>query len=193
MDRRFSILSLLLAFFQATSTFAQSNDTIFTNKYRHELEIGYGTPSTMFLIGNFFSHNRSGNPVNIHSQYMYHLSKHFSVGANLTYSLCYKEYYEMGDLSSAVGEQRHERDYWHLFTIGLAGRSYWFYRQHWAMYSKYGLTLSIESDDGATLLWPLNISLVGIEVGGRHWRGYIEPLTIVSMWPVAQIGVKYLF
>lgn len=61
------------------------------------------------------------------------------------------------------------------------------------MYSKSGLTLSIKLDDGSTLFWPLNFSLVGVEVGGNKWRGYIEPLDLISTWPAAHIGVKYLF
>lgn len=188
MDRRFKVSSLLLllVFYYATSILAQSNDTIFTNKHRHELEIGYGTPPSLFLLVNVFSHDKTKFPVNIHSQYMYNISKHFSIGANLTYSAYYQEYYNDGE---KIGES----DYYHLFTIGLTARAYWFYKKNWAMYSKYGITLSIKSEGGSSWFWPLNLSLVGIEVGGKKWRGYIEPLGYITTYPAAQIGVKYLF
>ena len=190
---RVASLLLLLPFSNATYIFAQSNDTIFTNKHRHELEIGYGTPSFLFAIGNAFTHDNIKFPVNIQTQYMYNLTKHFSAGANLTYSAYYKEYYEMGEYCCDVGRKIGESNYYHLFTLGLTGRAYWFYKKHWAMYSKYGLTMSIISDDGSTIFWPLNFSLVGVEVGGNKLRGYIEPLNFISTWPAAHIGVKYLF
>lgn len=72
----------------------------------------------MFALGNAFTHDNIKFPVNIHSQYMYNVSKHFSVGANLTYSTYYKEYFEMWEYCD-VGRKIGESNYYHLFTLGL--------------------------------------------------------------------------
>ena len=175
MKRRILKTSLLLyLLFSNATILAQQSDTVFTNKSRHEIEIGYGLPPFLFILGSIGT-NYNPSLVNIHSQYMYNFSKHFSLGANLTYSNCKESF-----------------DNCHFITLGVTGRAYWFYKKHWAMYSKYGLTLSIDDNDGSTFFWPLNFTFVGIEVGGKKWRGYLEPFSL-STWPIAQIGVKYLF
>lgn len=181
---RSSLLLLLLVFHSAI--YAQSDDSMFTHKARHELEIGFGTPSFLFALGEVFTEDNVKFPVNIHSQYMYNVSKHFSIGANLTYSNVIEESYNYDEGFS-------DKDYSHLFTFGVTGRAYWFYKKNWAMYSKYGVTLSVLSNGSSPFFCPLNLSLVGVEAGGKRWRGYIEPLSLISTWPAAQVGVKYLF
>lgn len=198
MSRRWKRLSLLLILtFCCMPILAQSNDTIFTNKHRHELEIGFGTAPFVFVLANAFSHRDyedyfvdTSYPINLHSQYMYNVSKYFGVGANVSYSTFSEEYYreEKGQREEKVGWY-----YNHLFTFGLTIRTYWLYKKYWAMYSKYGITLSVGSKGDSARFWPLNVSLVGVEAGGKRWRGYFEPLNLISTWPSVQIGVKYLF
>lgn len=60
---------------------AQSENSNLTNKHHHEFELGIGAPPLVFGWANVFSYNESAlSPININMQYMYNVSKHFSVG-----------------------------------------------------------------------------------------------------------------
>lgn len=174
-----------------------SND-VFTNKRRHELSLGFGTPSAMLALWNIGDGgSASYSPFNLHTQYMYNISKHFSVGACFSYSAYkYKYYAHIHDGNSCMqGEKIGESSYYPMFTFGVTVRAYWFYKKHFAMYSKYGITLSYknEKSNRGVLFCPYNLSLVGLEFGGKKLRGYCEPLCLISMWPAIHAGVKYLF
>ncbi|MBQ0058146.1 MAG: hypothetical protein KBT20_10865 [Bacteroidales bacterium] len=187
------VLLLSLLALPLTVINAQTDEAAFTNKSRHEVSLGYGTPCFFFdLMSNIFNQNDVKFPVNIHSQYMYNISKHFSVGASLSYSAYYEELREWKDCSTS-GKKIGRSDFDHLFSFGLTGRAYWFYKSNWAMYSKYGITLTAKTDDNDLFFLPYNISFVGVEVGRQQWRGYIEPLCLFSTWPSVHAGVKYLF
>lgn len=165
--------------------FGQSYEDEFTYVNRHEIEFGYGAAPLMSLL----THPDYGTvtPLNFNLQYMYNVSKHFSVGTILSYSVLNKE----ESVEGVVMKNKKN----HLFSLGLVGRAYWFYKEHFAMYSKYGITLSADTKHNFSDLFfcPINLSLVGLEYGGEQFRVYVEPLSLCSTWPAAQVGVKYIF
>lgn len=189
--RRFSFLLFMCVAVFHFPLYGGSADSVFSHQKRYDIELGYGTPSLIFAISNSGCCESVESPVSIHAQCMYNLSRHFSLGTSLSYTAYNYEYHSDDGHGLKLGES----DSYHLFTFGAVVRAYWFYKKHFAMYSKYGITFSrsSETDFDNIPFFPINISLVGFECGGSHWRAYCEPLNLLSMWPAMHAGVKYLF
>lgn len=197
------LVCILYASFFSIQTFGLNKDSIsFTNRSRFEFELGYGTISLFTKESPFFNSDELpggtfhhvNSPVNVYFHFLYNVAKKFGAGisiSQMSYNETIYQYIEhYGGDSRIIGH----RGYYHMFTIGPVGRSYWFYWKHFAMYTKYGFTFSCScEDDFRNIVIRPNVSIVGLEIGGDRWRAYCEPLSFISMWPGAHAGIKYLF
>ncbi len=146
-----------------------------TFSLHHEVAFGFGIPSGIDMLATIASQGDYSPGPEIHAQYLYNVSKHVGLGA-----LGIFVYYS--DKSSHGA----------LFTINPTARFYWFNHKHFAMYSKVGAGVLFGFEDGVEAIPMINVSLVGMEFGGKKWRGFTELIPIGTMG-FLNIGLKHSF
>ncbi len=153
---------------------AQEQDT---SSLRHEVAFGFGIPSGIDMLATIASGGDYSPGPEIHAQYLYNVSKHVGLGV-----LGVFEYYRTSDKSS----------HGTLLSINPTARFYWFNHKHFAMYSKVGAGVLFGFEDGVEAIPMINVSLVGMEFGGKRWRGFTELFPIGTMG-FLNIGIKHSF
>lgn len=194
MDRRLlSILFIIsvLALIPSSPIWARpENDTVYSAKletdsvYRpkHEVMLGIGYPGLYPLLSAIYDGGRMGMNMlpTFYFQYLYNLNKCIGIGATASYS--YSHWY---------------RYRYNWASIDVSARFYWFHRKYVSMYSKVSAGLAVEcrsdvlSDPKVVALFDGHLSPAGLEVGGSHWRGFVE-LGFGTSY-ICSGGVKYRF
>ena len=114
-------------------------------------------------------------------QYLYTLNKTIKVGG----IVCYE---------NTWGEWRNGEEYIvHYPAIMATSKLYWFNHEHFGMYSKLslGLTLAINGQCKAELIPAFQTSAVSMEFGGKALRGFLE--TGWGNQGLLNLGMKYSF
>jgi hypothetical protein len=114
-------------------------------------------------------------------QYLYTLNKTIKVGGIVCYENTWGEW-NNGD-SYIV----------HYPAIMATSKLYWFNREHFGIYSKFslGLTLAINGQCEAMLLPAFQTSAVSMEFGGKALRGFLE--TGWGNQGLLNFGMKFSF
>ena len=156
---------------------------------RHEIAVGWGiVPNSALLDGLFELTNVavSGGSVSYENEsyagplsveYFYHLSKTVGVGGIGAYTFNEQDVVLH---RTKIGVAKT-----HYFTIMPAAKVDWLRKSHWGLYSKVGAGISCrtekidwkdESDDKKTdnVLFNFQASVIGMEVGNAHVRGFAE-------------------
>ena len=178
-----------------------------TDESRHEISVSYGyitLPQAVDLIGasggallggllagivDTFAPGNQESPKRIDNggtgsfsfQYLYSLSKTIKLGG----IVCYE---------STWGEWNDGDEYIvHYPAIIATSKFMWFNREHFGMYSKLslGLTLAINGQCEAMLLPAFQTSAVSMEFGGKALRGFLE--TGFGNQGLLNFGMKYSF
>lgn len=146
---------------------------------RQEVSIGIGTPSFFDLLAKITTWGDYKPGPEAHLQYLYNVNKCVGLGAMSVF-----EYYEA----------HRSNEHGVLITFNPVARFYWFNKQNFAMYSKIGagVCVGIVIEDEVETIPMINILPVGIEFGGRKWRGFTEIFPIGTVG-VFNGGIKYIF
>lgn len=200
MKRIFAIV--VVALMAATCIFAQSNEP------RHEISVSYG--AGISLIGDGIS-NGIGNGIfdsmsgrkwanskefgTLGLEYFYHLDNpRIAIGGIATYSQ-----YGEDVIKEDVKEGERTRRY---ISVMPSVKYYWVNKQHFGLYSKAAAgvmyttaksenTLKNTSETDSRLGFMFQASLLGIEGGSQHIRGFIE--AGVGEQGILLAGLRYKF
>lgn len=177
------ILMIAVAAMMATmSVSAQSEDT------KQEIAVSYGWLSNsdiidiyekigIALVGVHTDNDSFFGPISV--EYFYHIKPWLGVGGIMAYGQMNEDLYLSGKSEVRDGEIKNS-----YITLMPAVKLDWLRKSHFGMYSKVGIgaTLRTEkikdanvSDDSDTEMhvnW--QVSLLGMEFGGRQLRGFVE-------------------
>lgn len=197
----------LLAILAISIAFCATAQTQEPEETRHEIAISYGTvPNSMWIdiltdvipamFGEDYEDYKCVGPIGL--EYFYHTSPLIGVGAVAVFATNNEDGYYDNELSSHIN-----RTY---FTFMPSVKFNWLRKKNWGMYSKIaaGVTYAHFKQDGyndgvATgeqsivndLLFNFQASLLGIEAGGQHVRGFAE--LGLGEQGVALAGVRFKF
>ena len=197
-------IRLLLAAF-AISAFicvpAQAQDDLET---RHEIGISYGTvPNSIWIdiltevipavFGETYDNHHYVGPIGL--EYYYHTSPLIGVGAVAVYATNNEDGFQKETKTSHLTKS--------YFTIMPSVKFNWLRKTNWGMYSKVavGVTYAHLTDEVYNeakketivndLVFNFQASLLGIEVGNQHVRGFVE--LGMGEQGVALAGVRFKF
>ena len=178
-----------------------------TDESRHEISVSYGyltlpqaidliSVGTVTVLGGLYVGiadvmapgdqeylNRidNGGTGSFSFQYLYSLNKTIKLGG----IVCYE---------STWGEWNNGDEYIvHYPAVIATSKFMWFNREHFGMYSKLslGLTLAINGQCEAMLIPAFQTSAVSMEFGGKSLRGFLE--TGWGNQGLLNLGMKYSF
>ena len=178
-----------------------------TDESRHEISVSYGyltlpqaidliSVGTVTVLGGLYvgiadvmapgdqeylKRLDNGGTGSFSFQYLYSLNKTIKLGG----ILCYE---------STWGEWNSGDEYIvHYPAIIATSKFMWFNREHFGMYSKLslGLTLAINGQCEAMLIPAFQTSAVSMEFGGKALRGFLE--TGWGNQGLLNMGMKYSF
>ena len=178
-----------------------------TDESRHEISVSYGyltlpqaidliSVGTVTVLGGLYvgiadvmapgdqeylKRIDNGGTGSFSFQYLYSLNKTIKLGG----ILCYE---------STWGEWNSGDEYIvHYPAIIATSKFMWFNREHFGMYSKLslGLTLAINGQCEAMLIPAFQTSAVSMEFGGKALRGFLE--TGWGNQGLLNMGMKYSF
>ena len=197
-------IRLLLAAF-AISAFicvpAQAQDDLET---RHEIGISYGTvPNSIWIdiltevipavFGETYDNHRYVGPIGL--EYYYHTSPLIGVGAVAVYATNNEDGFQKETKTSHLTKS--------YLTIMPSVKFNWLRKTNWGMYSKVavGVTYAHLTDEVYNeakketivndLVFNFQASLLGIEAGNQHVRGFVE--LGMGEQGVALAGVRFKF
>jgi hypothetical protein len=178
-----------------------------TDESRHEIAVSYGyltlpqavdliSAGSAIVLGGFsiwlsnifdpedqeyLKRINNGGTGSFSFQYLYTLNKTIKVGGIVCYENTWGEW-NNGD-SYIV----------HYPAIMATSKLYWFNREHFGIYSKFslGLTLAINGQCEAMLLPAFQTSAVSMEFGGKALRGFLE--TGWGNQGLLNFGMKFSF
>ena len=202
---KFKSLLAALAISTLLSIPVQAQDEMDT---RHEVGISYGTiPNTKWfdvytdIIPSIFGETRKTKnyvgPIGL--EYYYHTSSLIGVGAVAVFASNDMDSYYENVQSSHI-----TRNY---FSFMPSVKFNWLRKNHWGLYSKLaaGVTYAYFNDEdydengkktgdkstAKDLLFNFQASLIGVEAGGQHLRGFAE--FGIGEQGVALAGIRYKF
>ena len=175
---------------------------------RHEIGISYGTvPNSVWvdaytniissLFGETHDNNKYLGPIAL--EYYYHTSPLLGVGAVAIFSSNSEDTFE-----NKIKTSHHKKNY---FSFMPSVKFNWLRKNNWGMYSKLAVGVTYSKfdyedyeengkkfEDNTTandLLFNFHASLIGVEVGNNHVRGFAE--FGVGEQGIALAGVRYKF
>ncbi len=175
---------------------------------RHEIGITYGAvPNSVWLdiytdvIGTIFGetyvNNRYYGPIGL--EYYYHTNPLIGVGAVAVFTTNNENAFE-----NNIKTSHHTKTY---FTFMPSVKFNWLRKKHWGMYSKLaaGATYTHfnfedcdengkktgEKTTATDLMFNFQASLIGVEAGNQHVRGFAE--FGVGEQGIALVGLRYKF
>ena len=197
--RYFVVLEIAMFLFFCAPAQAQQ-DSVDCKRLRHEISVGLGkgnilqSPSKQ--SDNFIENSYKWWKENIHLQYLYNMNDDLGLGLSVDFTrsystkeLCYN-YDKHGHFIG--GSLLDIKKYTNWFTVSATGRYYWFNNEHYAMYSRLGIGLSLATSTERKVTVMPNISLVSMEFGGASLRFFTELLSI-GTYGLFNLGIKYSF
>ncbi len=169
---RLCIIVILLSVASLCSS--QQKDSLMLRK---EVSIGVGTPSFFDFLATIVTWGDYKPGPEMHLQYLYNVNECIGLGAMSVF-----EYYG--------GNRRDEHGV--LITFNPVARFYWFNKKNFAMYSKVGTGVCVGIEDEVETIPMINVIPVGIEFGGRKWRGFTEIFPIGTVGLING-GIKYIY
>lgn len=175
---------------------------------RHEIGITYGAvPNSVWLdiytdligtiFGETYDNNRYYGPIGL--EYYYHTNPLIGVGAVAVFTTNNENAFE-----NNIKTSHHTKTY---FTFMPSVKFNWLRKKHWGMYSKLaaGATYTHfnfedcdengkktgEKTTAADLMFNFQASLIGVEAGNQHVRGFAE--FGVGEQGIALVGLRYKF
>lgn len=198
---------MLAAAMMVCCTVAKAEQTDYDNK--HEVALSYGCLSNSSFLSvyedmlnilvtaghGYLDDKAFIGPIGV--EYFYRLNKVFSVGGIGVFAMQNKDIMvEHSGLDQKIGSA-HE----YFYTIMPAVKADWLRRPHFGLYSKLALGTTIynerqkyddgqkQNDAAATVAW--QASVIGLEAGGSHLRGFAE--FGMGEQGVALFGIRYKF
>lgn len=178
-----SIIAALPAFAAEEGVEAKSGSV----RPKNEVSVSYGTlsvPHIANILGGVFGTAFTGGLAKVDKiatsgaigvEYMNYLNSHIAVGGCLTeecLTLSFDSYDgkdEDGNATYKDGEDQRNN----YVTVMPAAKLPWFYYDHVSMYSKAGVGMSVNTGSG-DVNFALQVSPVGIDFGGKAFRGFAE-------------------
>ena len=175
---------------------------------RHEIGITYGAvPNSVWLdiytdligtiFGETYDNNRYYGPIGL--EYYYHTNPLIGVGAVAVFTTNNENAFE-----NNIKTSHHTKTY---FTFMPSVKFNWLRKKHWGMYSKLaaGATYTHfnfedcdengkktgEKTTATDLMFNFQASLIGVEAGNQHVRGFAE--FGVGEQGIALVGLRYKF
>lgn len=188
------MLAAILLCGTSMSAQAQSDDI------KHEIGISYGGPSTSYWarIGTAIGTALTGAKYedssffgSLSAEYFYHLKPSVSIGG----ILCYSQDKDEINFAGSTGDRTTS-----YFTVMPAVKWNYLNRDHFGMYMKAAAGYTLQrinetykgedksKNDG---LFNVQISLLGMEAGSQHFRGFIE--LGFGEQGIALAGLRYKF
>lgn len=207
MKYKYLLLALVASAFMCVPAQAQDDDL------RHEVSISYGAiPNSYWidLAGNFITaifgaeYDKVSLVGPIGLEYHYHVSPLIGVGAIATFTH-FSEREKNGDVVSKTSNNSH-------FTLMPSVKFNWLRRDKWGLYSKVAVGATLrhasmkkvkDAADSATssttttnsdensVFFNFQASLIGVEAGGDHVRGFAE--LGIGEQGVALAGIRFKF
>ena len=200
---KFKVLLAAMAISALFCISAQAQDDT-----RHEVSVSYGAvPNTIWvdvfsdiIPGIFGETHKTKNYVGpIGLEYYYHTSSKIGVGAVAVFT-----YNNLDSFYKDVQSSQITRNY---FTFMPSMKFNWLRKNNWGMYSKVaaGVTYAHfneedcddngkktgEKSTAKDLLFNFQASLIGVEAGGQHLRGFAE--FGIGEQGIALAGVRFRF
>jgi len=175
---------------------------------RHEIGITYGAvPNSVWLdiytdligtiFGETYDNNKYYGPIGL--EYYYHTNPLIGVGAVAVFTTNNENAFE-----NNIKTSHHTKTY---FTFMPSVKFNWLRKKHWGMYSKLaaGATYTHfnfedcdengkktgEKTTATDLMFNFQASLIGVEAGNQHVRGFAE--FGVGEQGIALVGLRYKF
>ena len=198
----------LLTFMAICAVFSVPVQALEELETRHEIGISYGAvPNSVWIdiltevvpaiFGESHDNNRYVGPIGL--EYYYHTSPLIGVGAVGVFATNNEDAFRNKKMTAHINKS--------YTTLMPSVKFNWLRKEKWGMYSKLaaGATLACfkdqDYDDNGKLVgdrvkhneaaFNFQASLIGVEVGGSHARGFIE--LGVGEQGIALAGLRYKF